>query len=444
MLKTLSFAAVFVVSTLMFNLVSAQTRSRPTEPAAPVNQVENALVASKETDARAVSPAAIAEARRLYKEGAKYRRAGLFFQAAELFRRAVELNPDYVDAHQDLGHTYFEMARWEDAIQSLQHALALKPKDKETRRGIDEAQRMMQRETGPRVAKSQKESIDNRPERGQPVEVQGSPNRTQLPSSVLATGASVNDTTLTRTYLAGPGDVLAVRIDMRPDVAAGAVASPASTLFTISSSGLLEHPSLTAPLPVAGLTVEEISARLEDDLKRRGLADKPKVSVGVQEYVSHAILVSGLAKEPGTKILKREAIPLYVVVADSQPLPEAAKVTLVRNKSNVYEIDLAHTAEMSLLVHPGDVITLQASPAQFFYMGGEVKEPGEKTFHRGLTLTQAIIAAGGSRRKSREARVARDDGKGFLFVSRYKLKDIDSGKLPDPLIQPGDRITIVE
>src|SRR6266550_4046503 len=155
MLKTLSFAAVFVVSALLFNVVSAQTTSRPTEPAHRVNHVENALAASEEIDARAVSPAAIAEARRLYKEGAKYRRAGLFFQAVELFRRAVELNPDYVDAHQNLGRTYFEMGRWEEAIQSLQHALALKPKDKETRRGIDEAQRMMQHETGPRQAKSQ-------------------------------------------------------------------------------------------------------------------------------------------------------------------------------------------------------------------------------------------------------------------------------------------------
>jgi polysaccharide export outer membrane protein len=245
---------------------------------------------------------------------------------------------------------------------------------------------------------------------------------------------------LTRIYRAGPGDVLDVRLDLR----SREPASAESTLFTITPAGLLEHPSLTAPLPVGGLTVEEIGARLEDELKRRGLADNPKVSVGVHEYVSHAILVSGRVKEPGTKIIMREAIPLYVVVADAQPLPEAARVTLVRKESNdVYAIDLAQSAEMNLLVHPGDVITLLANPAQFFYVAGEVKGPGEKTFRRGLTLTQAIIAAGGLTGKSREARVARDDGKGFLVVSRYKLKDIDSGKLPDPLIQPGDRITIV-
>jgi protein involved in polysaccharide export with SLBB domain len=97
---------------------------------------------------------------------------------------------------------------------------------------------------------------------------------------------------------------------------------------------------------------------------------------------------------------------------------------------------------MNLLVRPGDVITLQPSPAQFLYLSGEVKSPGEKTFRRGLTLTQAIIAAGGLSKNAKEARIARDNGKGFLVVSRYKLKDIDSGKVPDPVVQPGDRITI--
>jgi protein involved in polysaccharide export with SLBB domain len=134
-----------------------------------------------------------------------------------------------------------------------------------------------------------------------------------------------------------------------------------------------------------------------------------------------------------------------VVVADAQPLPEAARVTVLRHDSNEsYLIDLLKQSEMKLLVRPGDVVTLQANPTQFFYVGGEVKTPGERNFRPGLTLTQAIIAAGGLTRNAKEARLARDNGRGFLVVSRYKLKEIDSGKVPDPMIQPGDRITIVK
>jgi protein involved in polysaccharide export with SLBB domain len=88
------------------------------------------------------------------------------------------------------------------------------------------------------------------------------------------------------------------------------------------------------------------------------------------------------------------------------------------------------------------VITLHPNVTQYIYVGGEVKLPGEKTYRRGLTLTQAIIAAGGAMPKSKEARLGRGDGKGFLVVTRYKLKDIESGKEPDPVIKPGDRIMI--
>jgi protein involved in polysaccharide export with SLBB domain len=184
---------------------------------------------------------------------------------------------------------------------------------------------------------------------------------------------------------------------------------------------------------------------MEGELKRRALMESPKVSVAVRDYASHTILVSGLVKDSGTKILRREAIPLYVVVADAQPLPEAAKVTVVRTEANeAYDIDLNQPAEMNLLVRPGDVITLHANVTQFVYIGGEVKSPGEKTFRRGLTLTQALISAGGVTEKAKEVRLGRDDGNGFLSVTRIKLKDIESGKVPDPQVRPGDRITIVK
>jgi protein involved in polysaccharide export with SLBB domain len=150
-----------------------------------------------------------------------------------------------------------------------------------------------------------------------------------------------------------------------------------------------------------------------------------------------------LVKESGTKVLRREAIPLYVVVADAQPLPEASRLTLVRNHSQE-DISLVDTDRMNLLVFPGDVITLLPELEQFFYVTGEVVSPGEKKYRQGLTLTQALIVTGGVTAKAKEARVARDRGDGFLVVTRYKLKDIHSGKLRDPSIGPGDRITIVE
>jgi polysaccharide export outer membrane protein len=249
--------------------------------------------------------------------------------------------------------------------------------------------------------------------------------------------AAVKEDALTKIYRVGPGDVLDIRINDNT--------SPQSTLFTITPAGFLEHPMLTEPLPAGGLTIEEIGARLEGELKRRALVDNPKVQVGVRDYASHTILVSGLVKESGTKILRREAIPLYVVVADAQPLPEAARVTVLRNESGqTFDIELGQSSEMNRLVRPGDVITLLPNVNQYLYIGGEVKQPGEKVYRRGMTLTQALIAAGGVTPKAKEARLGRDDGNGFLVVTKYKLKDIETGKAQDPAVKPGDRITIRE
>ena len=253
----------------------------------------------------------------------------------------------------------------------------------------------------------------------------------------ISINVSSEDASLTKIYRVGPSDVLDIRLNDSQ--------APQSTLFTVTPSGLLEHPMLTEALPVTGFTVEEIGTKIENDLRNRALIDDPKVVVGVRDYASHTILVSGLVKDSGTRFLRREAIPLYVVVADAQPLPEAARVTVVRNELNqMYEIDLTQTADMNLLVRPGDVITLHPNVTQFIYIGGEVKFPGEKTYRRGLTLMQAIIAAGGVTPKSKGAEIGRDDaGRGFLVGTRFSLKDIQSGKAVDPLLRPGDRIMIL-
>ena len=426
MFKRRFFATLLLLAGVQSALVQAQSdptaRPRRTQPTQPT---------ADGTDRPAPSTETTAEAKRLYKAGVKYGIAGQFRQAANTFEQAVKLDPDYADAYLGLGHAYYDLQQWEQAIDSLQRGLALNPKDKDSQDRLAHARLMLERETG----SQEKGPVGAKAGGRQATGSEGSLSRATL--SGAASKPPANDIALTKVYRVGPGDVLDVR-------STGSV-SAQSTLFTLTPAGLLEHPELSAPLLVAGLTVEEVSARIESDLKRRSPSKNPNVSVGVHEYVSHTILVSGLVKEPGTKILQREAIPLYVVVADAQPLPEAGRVTVLRNESNeTFVIDLLEPSELKMLVRRGDVITLEQNPTQFFYLGGAIKSPGEKTFRRGLTLTQAIIAAGGLTKNAKEARLARDNGHGFLVVNRYKLKDIDSGKLPDPAIQPGDRITIID
>jgi len=428
MFKILAFS-VALLSGAGSCLVSAQTAN---------NYTDNTTSA-----VRTASPEAKAESKRLYKEGVKYGLAGLFPQAVEILQRAVKLDPQHADAHYALGHAYYDLKQWRNAIQSLKIAVELNPKDQEARDRLGLARAMLWEEDNAKLAAQRPKIVPQtvpRPEAQQvSINVKApsppEPEPAAAPSESVEVNAAANELALTKIYRVGPSDVLDIRINDS--------ASPQSTLFTVTPTGFVEHPMLAEPLQAGGLTADEISSKFEGELKRRALADNPKVTVGVRDYASHTVLVSGLVKDSGTKILRREAIPLYVVVADAQPLPEAGRVTVLRNESNqTFEIELTQANEMNLLVRPGDVITLHPHVTQFVYVGGEVKSPGEKTYRRGLTLTQAIIAAGGLTEKAKEARLGRDDGKGFLVVDRYKLKDIESGKVPDPVVKPGDRITI--
>jgi len=439
MFKSLALSAVLLLSISWAGL--AQTASNYTDNPTNTHGVNS-------------SPEAKAEAKRLYKEGVKYGLAGLFPQAVEILQRAVKLDPENADVHFALGHAFFDLKQYRNAIDSLKAAVQLNPKDAEARDRLGLARAMLWEQDNAKLTAQRKKAAPQ----PQPVAKQVSINvkvppapekaidkapetvSDKVPDKAVDTSDEVNaaakESALTKIYRVGPNDVLDIRINDN---------ASQSTLFTITASGLLEHPMLAQPLPAGGLTTDEISSRLEDELKRRALLDNPKVSVGVRDYASHTILVSGLVKDSGTKILRREAIPLYVVVADAQPLPEAARVTVLRNESNqTFDVELTDSSKMNLLVRPGDVITLHPNVTQFVYIGGEVKSPGEKIYRRGLTLTQALIAAGGITPKAKEARLGRDDGKGFLVVTQFKLKDIESGKAQDPVVKPGDRIMIKE
>jgi len=424
MFKLLALSVVILVGVCL-SIVSAQTAN---------NYVDN----PRSTEGAPASPEAKAEAKRLYKEGVKYGLTGLYSQAITILQRAIKLDPQFADAHFALGHAYFDLKQWRNAVESFKAAAELNPKDQEARDRLGLARSMLWEEDSAKLAAQRRQNPPQPVAESVSLKVSAPPTTkttAAAPPAPEVNAAAANELILTRIYRIGPSDVLDIRINDN--------AASQSTLFTVTPAGFVEHPMLAEPMQASGLTVDEISSKFESELKRRALVENPKVSVGVRDYASHTILVSGLVKDSGTKILRREAIPLYVVVADAQPLPEAARVTVLRNESNAtFEIDLAQTKDMSLLVRPGDVITLLPNVTQFVYVGGEVKAPGEKTFRRGLTLTQAIIAAGGMTPKAKEARLGRDNGEGFLVVTRYKLKDIESGKVADPVVKPGDRITI--
>jgi protein involved in polysaccharide export with SLBB domain len=239
----------------------------------------------------------------------------------------------------------------------------------------------------------------------------------------------------TNVYRVGVGDVLNIRLLNAQ--------GRESTLFSVMAGGLLEYPLAGDPIQVAGLTTDEIDARLTSLIK---LYENPQVIVSVREYASHTVIVTGLVNDPGTKVLRREAMPLYVVLAEAQLKPEAGRATIMRADGKSLEVSLTDPKATTTLVLPGDVLTISAlppAPPQFFYIGGQVALPGQKDFHAGLTLTQAVLASGGTTRfAGSKVKVSRQGADGRLVTTEYNLKQIEAGKIPDPVLQAGDRLEV--
>jgi protein involved in polysaccharide export with SLBB domain len=214
-------------------------------------------------------------------------------------------------------------------------------------------------------------------------------------------------------------------------------------LFTVLEGGLLEYPFAGDPIVVAGLTTSQIAALLRQRIK---IFENPTVAVHVRDYASHAVTVSGFVAAPGTRTLRREAVPLYTILAETQVLPEAVRATVIRQGQAPFIVDLKNANLSSTLIVAGDAIKvsgMSAGPTEFFFIGGEIVSPGQKSYHPGLTLTQAILASGGTNTSAgSRVRVSRQRADGKLATEEYNLRNIQTGKTPDPALQKGDRIEV--
>jgi polysaccharide export outer membrane protein len=254
-------------------------------------------------------------------------------------------------------------------------------------------------------------------------------------TTTSTTAAPVAPTAL---YRVGVGDILDIRLmgGMSRD----------STLFTVMSTGMLDYPLAGDPFNVVGMTTDEIGARLAAELKRRAVYDRAQFRINVREYVSHTAMVSGLVDLPGAKILRREAVPLYVVLSEANPRADAGRAVIIsRATGRTKTLDLADPAALNELISHGDIINIQTRPQEFFYVGGQINAPGQKDFHPGMTLTQALLASGGVARDAGskvKVTVSRQGADGRLVATEYLLNDIETGQIPDPRLQAGDRVEV--
>ncbi len=245
-------------------------------------------------------------------------------------------------------------------------------------------------------------------------------------------------------YRVGPGDVLEISVEGRPDL---------SRIPTVQTTGSVFLPGV-GELAVRGLTPEEIAARIEQRLAGQQ-PEATRVTVRVKEYLSQFDWVRGAVQQPGRKPLRSGTRLVDALLDAGGFAADASGEVVVERVGGSFE-DGGRTLRvrfqpgaptpeqlrvLGTLLLPSDVVT--ASEQEWITVTGAVRSPGPRRYTGPLTLGRALESAGGLLpTASHRVTVKRYDPAGGPREIETDLDAVRRGKAADPLLLPGDEVIV--
>jgi protein involved in polysaccharide export with SLBB domain len=222
-------------------------------------------------------------------------------------------------------------------------------------------------------------------------------------------------------YKVGPRDVL--RIEMPRDAA-----TFPTRPFPVEIDGTISFwptPSLIR-LQVSNLTTRQIEQLIKDGLKHDGLVmGDATVIVTIDQFKSKTFFMSGEVAKPGQTVLqllrvtllqalaeaggvtaqagpdvmiRRHRDPTVIASVDAKATDDPSIETLVFNRD-----DLMAGRKADPVLQEGDTVVVPK--ARTVLVNGEVRTPKAVTWVEGLTIMQALTAAGGATDKAATNRI---------------------------------------
>ena len=241
------------------------------------------------------------------------------------------------------------------------------------------------------------------------------------------------------TELVGPGDVLSIAI-YETDIGlfgrgGGAAVGGADQGFDPSSraerfpamrvddDGAINMP-FVGDIMVAGRTTNEIERLLRNALRRK--SQNPQVLVSIAEGLTNSVIIGGDVRQPGRLVLPTNRESLSDVIALSGGNTGEIKDMLVRvQRGGVFSefrlSEIMADPAQDIRIFPADRIQLVRAPQSFSVLGAagrndQIAFPGP-----GLSLIEAVAAAGGANANSGDPRA--------IFLFRF-VPDQDGGETP--------------
>jgi polysaccharide export outer membrane protein len=195
-------------------------------------------------------------------------------------------------------------------------------------------------------------------------------------------------------YRIAPKDALKVVVHGQEDL---------TRTVRVTESGAIKLP-LLGDVKAAGLTARELEQRIETGLRGQYLK-QPRVNVVVTEYLGRQVAVLGAVEQPGAYTLKTNGTTVLVALSDARGVKDGAdrmayvlRATPRAGEPQPLTVDLdalmrAGDPRHNVVVEPGD--TVYVPDANTFYVAGEVEKRGAFRLRRDMTISKALIEAGG-------------------------------------------------
>jgi polysaccharide export outer membrane protein len=222
----------------------------------------------------------------------------------------------------------------------------------------------------------------------------------------------------------GPGDTVAIKVFGQPDMD--------GTVY-VADDGTIHLP-LVGSVPVAGLSPDQVSRKVEKALKDGSFLVNPHVTLTLTQSVNQLVAVLGEVKAPGRyQVSANTSIFQLLAQAGGVTANSADVIYLIRSDADGKQIrtpiDLkGYTDPTSQLptqkFRGGDSVFVPH--ADLFYIYGEVTQPNEYRLEDGMSVVQAIARAGGltPRGSDRRVDIKRKSADGSVLTFRAKQSDL--------------------
>lgn len=255
-------------------------------------------------------------------------------------------------------------------------------------------------------------------------------------------------------YVIGFQDTLEILISKHPEL---------SQVVNVSPDGTILMPKIDKPILAACKTEAELREHITTLYK--SYLRNPFVNVRVSDQKSQPIGVIGAVEKPGNFFLNRKIRLLEAIaLAGGQDVEheggnivvtrfgtssgcgvnlDSAKTEDEKIKFFEYKMEDVTQGKQNPWVEPGDIVSIAVSKEA--YVTGNVVEPKKIPLRETVTLTKAIAMAGGLAKEAKTSRVRiqRQGKEGELQTETlYDLKDIQSKKIPDPVLQANDIVDV--